>query len=136
MSKNKKKEYIDSFLHILKILIKEGQNYIPDDPRVYRVNKRIMLAIQYDPLTTFNTVGPRLYKYRKFIYDASTEDLLLELDFEEAYNEKNKELEDTTLLVISEFKRCLKNMNDDQKKYYRKLVAELLDNYIEYNCSE
>lgn len=131
-----KSEYIDSFLHTLKMVIKEAMNYIPDDPRVYRVNKRIMLIIQMDPLFTFNKVGSYLYKYRDFIYDASTEELLLKWDFIEAYDENDKELEDVSLLIISEFKRCMQKMNPDQKDYYRKMVASLLDDYIEYTCPE
>lgn len=136
MSKDNKNKFIDSFLHNLKIIIKEAMNYIPDDPRVYRVNKRIMLAIQMDPLFTFNKVGANLYKYRNFIYDASTEDLLLTWDFVEAYDKNDKELEDVSLLVISEFKRVMVKMNKEQKDYYRKMVASLLDDYIEYTCPE
>lgn len=131
---NKKNKHLDSFLHTLKILIKEALNYIPDDPKVYRVNKRIMLIIQLDPAFAFNKVGEYLYKYRDFIYDASTEDLLLKWDFIEAYDEEDKELEDVSLLVISELKRCMVKMNDVQKTYYRKMVASLLDDYLEYKC--
>lgn len=136
MSKDNKNKFIDSFLHNLKIIIKEALTYIPDDPRVYRVNKRIMLAIQVDPLFTFNKVGGNLYKYRNFIYDASTEDLLLKWDFVEAYDKNDKELEDVSLLVISEFKRVMVKMNNEQKNYYRKMVANLLDDYIEYTCPD
>lgn len=135
MSKdNKKHKHVDSFLHTLKILVKEAMNYIPEDPRVYRVNKRVMLAIQMDPGFTFNKVGGYLYKYRDFIYDASTEDLLLKWEFVEAFDENDKELEDVSLLVISELKRCMAKMDADQKEYYRKMVASLLDDYLEYQC--
>lgn len=134
MSNNKKNTYVDSFLHTLKILIKEAMNYIPEDPKVYRVNKRVMLAIQFDPGFTFNKVGSYLYKYRDFIYDSSTEDLLLKWEFVEAFDEDDKELEDVSLLVISELKRCMIKMNPEQKDYYRKMVSSLLDDYIEYTC--
>ena len=133
---DKKNKYIDSFLHTLKIVIKEAMNFIPDDPKVYRINKRIMLAIQMNPLFTFNKVGSYLYKYRNFIYDSSTEDLLLEWNFVEAHNENDKEVEDVSLLVISELKRCIQKMNKEEKTYYRKLVSSLLDDYIEYTCPE
>ncbi len=133
MSSNNKNKYIDSFLHNLKIIIKEALNYIPDDPKIYRVNKRIMLAIQYDPAFTFEKVGSYLYKYKDFIYDSSTEDLLLAWEFPEAKS-KDKEIEDVSILVISELKRCLMNMNKEQRDYYRKLVSSLLDDYLEYKC--
>ena len=134
MNKDKKNKYIDSFLHNLKILIKEAQSFIPDDPKIYRINKRIMLAIQLDPSFTFNKVGSYLYKYRDFIYDSTTEELLLKWDFVEAYDENDKELEDVSLLVINELKRCMSKMTKEQKDHYRKLVANLLDDYIEYVC--
>jgi hypothetical protein len=137
MSNDKKHIYVDSFLHNLKVLIKEVMVYLPtSDPKVYRINKRIMLAIQLDPAMCFNKVGSYLYKYRKFIYDASTEELLLQWDFIEAYDEDDKELEDVSLLVIAELKKCMSKMNKEQKDYYRAMVASLLDDYIEYTCPE
>lgn len=136
MQVNKKTSYLDSFLHTLKILIKEGLKYIPDDPKIYRINKRVMLAIQYDPLFTFNKVGSYLYKYKDFVYDSTTEDLLIKWNFENEAENQDKEVEDVSILVISELRRCLSKMNDDQKKYYRKLVSSLLDDYVEYNCCE
>lgn len=136
MSKDKKNEFLDSFLHNLKILIKECLNYIPDDPKIYRMNKRIMMAIQYEPLFTFNKVGSYLYKYKDFIYDSSTEELLMKWEFEEALDNDDKEVEDVSLLVISELKRCMISMDNEQKKYYRGIVSSLLDDYLEYNCIE
>jgi hypothetical protein len=132
---DKKNSYVDSFLHNLKILIKEALNFIPEDPKVYRINKRVMLAIQYDPAFTFNKVGGYLYKYKDFIYDATTEDLLLKWEFDEALDEEDKELEDVSLLVISELKRCMTQMSKEQKEYYRSMVAGLLDDYLEYQCA-
>lgn len=134
MSKDKKNIHIDSFLHTLRILIKEAMTYVPEDPKVYRVNKRIMLAIQLDPGLTFHKVGSYLYKYRDFIYDASTEDLLLKWEFKEEINNSEPEVAEVSTLVISEFKRCMIKMNIEQKNYYRKMVASLLDDYLEYTC--
>lgn len=133
-TKDKKNVHVNSFLHSLKILIKEASKFIPDDPKIYRVNKRVMLAIQLDPGLTFQMVGEILYKYKDFIYDESTENLLLQWDFVESHNQEDKEVEDVSMMVISELKRCLSNMNPEQKKYYRKMVSSLLDDYIEYTC--
>ena len=134
---NVKKKYIDSFLHNLKILIKEASDFIPNDPKIHRVNKRAMLAIQYDPLYAFNKVGSYLYKYRNFIYDATTEELLLKWSFDdETKDTTDKEVEDASVMIINELKRCLSTMDDKQKKYYRELVSNLLDDYIEYKCPE
>ena len=134
---NKKYGFIDSFLHTLKILIKEGNSLLPDDPNIYRMNKRISFIIYADPLYSFTTVGQYLYKYKDFIYDASTEDLLIKLEFSEAYDDDDKEREEVSLLIISELKKCLISSNEDQKKFYRQLVIDLLDYYIEYmTCEE
>lgn len=131
---NKKNIYLDSFLHTLKILVKEASAYIPDDPNIYRANKRCMLAIQMEPLLTFNKVGSYLYKYRDYIYDSSTENLLLKLDFSEEVK-NSEEYADICKLIIEELKRCLSKMDDDKKTYYRKMVCSLLDDYLEYNCA-
>lgn len=124
--------HIDSFLHNLKLIIKETTSLLPNDPMIYRVNKRLSLAIQYDPLYIFNKVGEYLYKYRTFVYDESTENLLLEWKFEETKDIKNPEIEDITILLISQLKMCLQKMNVQGKSFFRKLTSELLDSYIEY----
>lgn len=133
---NKKYSFIDSFLHNLRILIKEVALLLPDDPKIYRMNKRVMFVIQVDPSYVFNTVGSYLYKYKDFIYDASTEELLLKWDFTEVYDDTDKETEDVSLIIIMELKKCLTYSNAEQKKYYRQLVTELLDNYVEYMTYE
>lgn len=140
MSKDKKQkqkekhEHGDRFIHDLRILIKEAMTFIPEDPRIYRVNKRIMLAIQVEPGIVINKVGELLYKYRDFIYDASTEDLLIQWDFSKDIIADDKESEDVSILVISELKRALQAMTDTQKKYYRETIINLLDSYLEYKC--
>lgn len=128
-------DYIDSFLHNLKIIIKETSALLPNDPLLYRVNKRITLAIQYDPLLVFNKVGEYLYKYRNFVYDATTERLLLEWDFTET-EKIEPEKEDIIKLIISQLKKCLISMDDDGRKFFRKLTCSLLDDYLEYKYIE
>lgn len=126
-------QYIDSFLHNLKIIIKETSTLLPNDPIIYRTNKRLMLAIQYDPLYVFNTVGEYLYSYKDFVYDASTEDLLMEWDFQKEVKEVgDPEVEEVAVLLIGQIKKCLRAMKEDEKKIFRKLTSELLDDYIEY----
>lgn len=129
-------KHIDSFLHNLKIIIKETSQLLPNDPIIYRTNKRLLLAIQYDPLRVFTIVGKYLYKYKDFVYDATTEDLLFNTDFsKEVQNVKDTEVGEIALLLIDQIKKCLMAMPDREKKIFRKLTCELLDDYIEYNVS-
>lgn len=132
MAENKKNSYIDYFLHNLKILIKEVSAFLPDDPNLYRLNKRVMFIINADPLYSFNKVGSYLYKYKDFIYDSTTEELLVKWNFVEVYNENDKELEDVSIMIISELQKCMKAMDKQHKDYYRNMVASILDSYIEY----
>jgi hypothetical protein len=129
-------KHIDSFLHNLKIIIKETSQLLPNDPIIYRTNKRLLLAIQYDPLRVFTIVGKYLYKYKDFVYDATTEDLLFNTDFsKEVQNVKDTEVGEIALLLIDQIKKCLMAMPDHEKKIFRKLTSELLDDYIEYNVN-
>lgn len=134
MTEDKKHEYVNTFLHTIKILIKEVSQYIPDNPNLYRIKKRIALAIELDPNSVFQKVGKKLYKYKEFIYDESTEDFLIQHEFPEVANENDKEIEDASTLIINELKKAMKVINSDQKKYYRQMVISLLDIYIEYTC--
>lgn len=127
-------KHIDSFLHTLKILIKEASTLVPEDPAIYRINKQAMLCIQYDPSYVFNSVGEKLYKYKKFIYDDTTESELSNWNFDEVDTINDKEIQDGTTMIISELKRCLNTIDKEKKIFYRSLFVNLLDDYIEYKC--
>jgi hypothetical protein len=129
-----KLKFIDSFLHNLKILIKEASTLVPDDPLIYRINKQAMLCIQYDPSYAFNKVGEKLYKYKDFIYDTSTESDLKDWNFEDVDNIEDKETQDGASMIISELKRCLTTLDQEKKIFYRSLFVSLLDDYLEYKC--
>jgi hypothetical protein len=127
-------KYIDSFLHTLKIVIKEASNLLPNDPGLYRANKRINLIIQYQPKLAFEKVGEMLYRYHKFVYDSSTEDLLLEWNFKEVELLDNEDT-DMASLIIAELKLCFKTLNTEQKIFFRKQICDLLDDYLDYQVS-
>jgi hypothetical protein len=123
---------VDNFLHNLKIIIKEVSELLPNDPQLYRANKRILLAIQYSPLEVLNTVGLYLYKYKDFVYDPSTEGSLINYEFMELHTINNVDVETISTLLISEIKKCVIKMDMEGKLFFRKLVISLLDDYIEY----
>lgn len=126
-------DHINSFLQKLKIIIKHTTEILPNDPVIYRINKRLLLAIQFDPIKVFNKVGEQLYKYRNFVYDESTEKLLLEWDFIESKDISNTDDENIASLLISQLKECLKQMDEKSKIFFRKLTIELLDEFLEYS---
>jgi hypothetical protein len=129
-----KMKYVDSFLHNLKILIKEASTLVPEDPLIYRINKQAMLCIQYDPSYAFNSVGEKLYKYKDFIYDESTESLLSEWKFDDVDTIDDRDIQDGASMIISELKRCLNTIDNDKKIFYRSLFVNLLDDYLEHKC--
>ena len=129
-------QYINIFLHKLKILIKEATILLPNDPNMIRTNKRVMLAIQYSPLQVVNTVGSYLYKYKDFVYNESLENSLLECKFEtEVSLINNSDTESITKIIIDKLKLCLRNMDDNRKQFFRQLTVDLLDAYLEYQIS-
>ena len=134
-----KKKIIDTFLHNCKILVNSFTNILPEnDPTFYRLNKRILLAIQYDPLYVFSSMGKKLYEYRDFVYNENIE---VESLMKKIKNENKIINPDETTEVIlfiikyieEEFK---KTENDDNKRFFRKLLSELLDGYVEYKYIE
>ena len=126
-------KYVDSFLHNLKITIKEAANLLPDNPNLYRANKRIGLVIQYEPKIVIDKVGEMLFKYKDFVYDATTEELLLQWNFSEDIKTLDEPDDaDLATLIICELKLCIQKLDECQKMFFRKQICDLLDDYLEY----
>jgi hypothetical protein len=129
MSNNSINEHVDSFLHNLKILVKEAYVLLPNNPSIYRANKRINLLINVEPKLIIEKAGEKLYKYKDYIYDASTEVLLEQMSFSE---DITPDTSDLATLLINEVKICLRTLTEDQKKFFRKVLCDLLDDYLDY----
>lgn len=123
------REIINSFLHTFKTLIKELLIYLNNDAEIVRFNKRVMLAIQYDPYNVFDNVGEYLYKYKHLIYNNSSDDVLLSWIPEET---KDKQLDDIAVILTNNLKIVYKNLNESNRLFFKKLLVNMLDNYVEY----
>lgn len=129
---NDKKQIIDRILHNLRTTIKEAQALKPDDPNFYRAVKRVNLAIQYEPLLVVNRIGEYLFKYKHFVYDEASDNAILEWEFAETSTISNPEVADITVLVITQLKTCARELDVNGRTFFRKLMIELLDDYLEF----
>lgn len=129
MSEDKK--IIDKGLRFINILVKNLANDLKTSPELQRTQKRINLAIQYDPLTSFNTVGRFLFKYKDLVHSELSDDNdILVRDFPEVYN-SNTDI-DANLLIMAELKLLYKDSDKQTRKDYRDLLVNILDLYLDY----
>jgi hypothetical protein len=129
--------HVNEFNKNLKLLVRELHKRFPNDPTVFRIKQRIMTAIDIEPLFVLKIVGPYLYNYREQIFslnnDDKSEDFFLENSYDSeikaSINEKKAEL---VTYLIPKVKECIKLLEPSEKKEYKQLVINLLDEYIEY----
>jgi hypothetical protein len=133
---NNKKIIVDRILHNLKTIMKEAQSLRPNDPNFYRAIKRVNFACQFEPLLVVNRLGKYLYKYKHFVYDENSDNAILDWEFSETSTISNPEVADITILVIAQLKICARELDENGRKFFRKLMIELLDDYIEFSCGD
>ena len=133
---SKKVEHINEFNRKLKLLTLNLYKNFPDDPNIFRIKQRIMTVIDIEPCFVIKIVGPYLYSYRDQIFnlnDEKTESLFLENSFDSEIkagtNEKKVEL---VTYLIPKVKECIKLLENEEKKDYKQLIIDLLDEYIEF----
>lgn len=129
-------QFVESFNHGLKILVRDLIKRYPTDSVVFRAHKRVMTIIAIDPLFAINEVGPYLYSYRNQIYNLDQETIesfFFESDFDEELKASvDQEKADMVSYIIPKAKECARSLPPAEKKEYRELVVSLLDDYIEY----
>jgi len=128
MCDKKINEHVDTFLHNFKVLIKEIYAVLPNNPNIYRANKRIHLLIMVDPRIIIEKVGEKLFKYKDSIYDDDIEKLSKKINMEIV----DTSTADLATLLVEEIKICLSTLSENQKRFFRKLLCDLLDEYLEY----
>lgn len=132
--------YVNRFNHNLKILTRDLTKQCPNDAVIFRTSKRVMTVIAIDPLIALKAVGYYLYQYRTQIYnlenDLENDDSELfflensyDADLKAGVDTENVDLVD---LIIPKMKDCVRSLSLQDKKSYKLLIINLLDDYIEY----
>lgn len=129
---NDKNLMVDRIITNLRICMQEAQALKPNDPNFYRAIKRVNLAIQYEPLLVITRLGEYLYKYKRFVYDANSDNDILSCEFAETATISNQEVADITIIVIAQLKNCARALNAESKQFFRNLMIAMLDDYLEF----
>lgn len=132
-------KYAESFNRNIKHLATDMKRRMPNDPVVARAHSRIMTAIAADPLYVIDTVGTYLYAYQSQIYSLhsdTTEAFFLNNTYEaELGKGKDKEKTDMVTDLIPKIKQCARGLPPAEKKEYKDIIIELLDDYVEYSAA-
>ncbi len=116
------------FTGVVRRLAIDLSTHYPNDAVIYRVKKRILLAVDLDPIRIINTVGPRLYHYREQIYAGDDEFFVHNKELEQIARSKA----DETTYIIPKIKEAWRVAGEAEKSSYRDSVRDLLDAYVEF----
>ncbi len=134
-------EYVDRFNRNIKVLTLDLGSRYPADSTVYHAKRRIITAIGISPLFVVDEAGPYLYKYRNEIYalekqgegaEAAERNFMTNTYDEELQNAKDKELAGMSAYIINLAKSTIVHLDPAKKQEYKKLVIDLLDDYVDY----
>lgn len=130
-------KHIESFNRNLKLLVVNLVNMYPTDSKIRNAKNKIFLAINFSPVQVVEKTGRNLFKYKDHIYDLNdgSEEFFMENSFEEDVvisSEGDSEKTELAEYIIPKLKECAKSMKDEDKQKYKKIVVEMLDDYIEF----
>jgi len=124
--------HAEEFNGILKRLTCDLAVRFPTDATIARAKKRVLLAIDVEPLAVINTAGPYLYDYREQIY-AGDDQFFIENDYDaELKQSVDSEKADLTAYIIPRVKEAWGAAGEAEKASYLDTVQALLDAYVEY----
>jgi hypothetical protein len=124
--------YVEEFNRVLKKMTCDLVVRYPTDATIGRAKKRILLAIDIEPIFIIDEVGPYLYRYREGIY-AGDADFFIENDYDAELKESvNAEKADLVSYIIPKVKTAWGEAGADQREAYKVAVQDLLDVYLEY----
>lgn len=125
-------EYVEEFNTILKKMTCELAVRYPGDATISRAKKRILLALDLDPIRIVDTVGPYLYKYRAEVY-AGDDAFFMENDYDsELRADAGSEKVDLAAYIIPKVKTAWGESDAAQREGYKQVVQSLLDVYLDY----
>jgi len=123
---------VEDFNRILKKMTCELVVRHPTDATIDRAKKRILMAMDMDPILIIDAVGPYLYKFKDGIY-AGDADFFIENDYDaEIKQSVNAEKADLTLYIIPKVKTAWLESGPDEREAYKETVQALLDTYLDY----
>jgi len=129
-------EYVNNFCHTIKIITTDLVRRFPEDPVVYRAQKRINAIISIDSKMVIDLCGPYLYQYRDKIYSDDVDEsssFFIENDYDKEIKEASGgEKLELAKYIIPKMKECALSLPYEEKKQYKEFASNLLDDYIEY----
>ena len=125
---------VTAFNSRLKKLANKLATTYPNDPKIERAKKRIMLGVDYDPVGMLDTVGPALYMYKDDILDTENDDsFFVNNNFSsEIDSSTDAEKADMATYIIPKIQESWKAASDDDKAGYLKTVRDLFYDYADY----
>jgi hypothetical protein len=130
--------YVEQFNSDLKTLVRDVASRYPEDPNIYRAEKRVMLVIGTDPLYVIDLVGKYLFTYKDQVYaleqdGAEAEKFFLDNGYDtEILAGVDQDKVDLVNYIMPKLKECVRALEADEKAEYKSRVVSLLDNYVEY----
>lgn len=128
------KEYIDcvaDFTSNIKILVSDLARRYPRDATIDRIHKRVVLAVDVSPLFAMEAVGEHLLNYEAQIRKGDDK-FFLDTDYKEELSSGKEQKINDSKYIIPKVKQSWTKLDEKEKKQYRALVDELLDDYIQY----
>lgn len=126
-------EHVAVFNDAFKKIINRLSSDFPNDDKVDRLKKRILVGLELNPLTALEKVGPQLEKYQTQIYemvDNCDESFFMSQNYEEDL--KDPSTKELGIDLIRKTKECISRLKGDEKKYYIELVEIMLNSYIDF----
>jgi hypothetical protein len=124
--------HIEDFNGVLKKLTCGLVVRFPADPSIARAKKRIMLAIDLDPVFIIEAIGPYLYEYRDQVY-AGNDSFFLANDYDaELRDSVDPEKAGLAAHIIPKVKQAWASAPAAEQAVYTETVQTLLDSYVEY----
>lgn len=139
---------IENFNHNLKLLIRAISRSLPANATtaaiatVARVQKRIAVITESNPLMAVKIVGPRIFEYRDEIYgidtadSASVELFVHRIGQRLAAADVSAEHADDAAQLIPLMLQTLRGISADECRSYCEHIMSMLDYYIEYLAAQ
>ena len=135
-------EAIEEFNKIIKIITRNVVKKFPNDPTISRIQKRISIITDINPVLVIEKVGQYLYKYRDKIYKLTSnkdaEMFFLDNTYATDFNKANASKSDieTIVYLVTKLKELGRSLPEYEKMQYKQYVIDMLDMYIFYMTDE